>query len=78
MTDYLIVYLKTLVLQAEPLTAFGAAHGFAPVEKGGQDDDEEDYCAHGGEDFGVVDEGEEIGVSQGASFCLDTVIFTAS
>jgi hypothetical protein len=68
MTDYLIVYLKALVLQAEPLTAFGAAHGFTPVEESGQDDDEEDYCACDGEDFGVVYEGEEIRVSHRASF----------
>jgi hypothetical protein len=65
MAHDLIAYLKALIFQAEPLAASWATHGFPPVEKSRQDDDEEDYRAKGGEDFRVVYEGEEFGKGQG-------------
>jgi hypothetical protein len=64
MAHYLIAHLKALVFQVEPLAAFGTAHGFAPVEESGEGNDEEDCRACGGEDFGVVYEGEKVGCGQ--------------
>jgi hypothetical protein len=64
MAHYFIAYREVLVFQAEPFAAIGAMHGFSPVEKRGQDDDEEEYRAYGGEDFRVVYEGEEFGAGQ--------------
>jgi hypothetical protein len=65
MAHYFIAHIKALVFQAEPFAAFGAAHGFASVEKSGQDDDEENQRAYGGEDSGVVYKGEKVGCGQG-------------
>jgi hypothetical protein len=65
MAHYFIAHLEALVFQAEPFTAFGAMHGFSPVKKRGQDDDEEEYRANGGEDFQIMYGDKEFGDGNG-------------